>query len=163
MIWLEQIIQGILLGGYYALIASGLSLMFGVMRIINLAHGEFIMLGGYTVVTAVNAGVNIWLAALILAPNDQRHAPALWIEAEHVFELVHRGHRPAGEAHQQVADVQPAPPRVAVDDRLDGDARQRPVLLPALHAGAPRGVGGVQADAQAAHRRRQSGIFPNNC
>ena len=39
MIWLDQILQGTLLGGYYALIACGLSLMFGVMRIINLANG----------------------------------------------------------------------------------------------------------------------------
>ena len=36
----NQIVQGILLGGYYALIASGLSFMFSVMRIINLAHGS---------------------------------------------------------------------------------------------------------------------------
>jgi branched-subunit amino acid ABC-type transport system permease component len=50
------------------LISIGLAIIFGMMRVINLAHGEFIMLGGYTVVTAVNAGVNIWLAALVLAP-----------------------------------------------------------------------------------------------
>jgi branched-subunit amino acid ABC-type transport system permease component len=42
--------------------------IFGMMRVINLAHGEFIMLGGYAVVTAVNAGINVWLASLILAP-----------------------------------------------------------------------------------------------
>jgi branched-subunit amino acid ABC-type transport system permease component len=50
------------------LISIGLAIIFGMMRVINLAHGEFIMLGGYTVVTAVNAGVNIWLASLVLAP-----------------------------------------------------------------------------------------------
>ena len=46
MIWLNQIIQGVLLGGYYALIACGLSFMFSVMRIINLAHGSLADPGG---------------------------------------------------------------------------------------------------------------------
>ena len=41
MIWVTQLINGVLLGGYYALLACGLSFMFGVMRIINLAHGDF--------------------------------------------------------------------------------------------------------------------------
>ena len=49
MIWIGQIVQGTLLGGYYALIACGLSLMFGVMRIINLAHGDFAVLGAFVV------------------------------------------------------------------------------------------------------------------
>jgi branched-chain amino acid transport system permease protein len=47
MIWINQIIQGILLGGYYALIASGLSFMFGVMRVINLAHGALAVLAAF--------------------------------------------------------------------------------------------------------------------
>jgi branched-chain amino acid transport system permease protein len=49
VIWVDQIIQGILLGGYYALLACGLSLMFGVMRIINLAHGDLAVLGAFLV------------------------------------------------------------------------------------------------------------------
>ena len=40
MIWFTQLLNGVLLGGYYALLACGLSFMFGVMRIINLAHGD---------------------------------------------------------------------------------------------------------------------------
>ena len=44
---INQIIQGILLGGYYALIACGLSFMFSVMRIINLAHGSLAVLAAY--------------------------------------------------------------------------------------------------------------------
>ena len=47
LIFLNQIIQGVLLGGYYALIACGLSFMFGVMRIINLAHGSLAVLAAY--------------------------------------------------------------------------------------------------------------------
>lgn len=51
-----------------ALISVGLAIVFGMMRVVNLAHGEFLMLGGYTVVVATNAGVNMWLAMLVLAP-----------------------------------------------------------------------------------------------
>lgn len=49
MIWVNAVIAGILLGGLYALFACGLSLMFGVMRIINLAHGDLAVLGAYVV------------------------------------------------------------------------------------------------------------------
>jgi branched-chain amino acid transport system permease protein len=49
MIWVNQVIQGVLLGGYYALIACGLSFMFGVMRIINLAHGDLAILAAFMV------------------------------------------------------------------------------------------------------------------
>ena len=60
-----QILYGI---ANLALISLGLAIVFGMMRVINLAHGEFLMLGGYTVVVATNNGVNIWFAMLILAP-----------------------------------------------------------------------------------------------
>ncbi len=50
------------------LIAAGLAIIFGMMRVINIAHGEFIMLGGYTVVLTTKLGVNIWFAMLVLAP-----------------------------------------------------------------------------------------------
>lgn len=47
MTWVNQIVQGILLGGYYAILATGLSLLFGVMRIVNLAHGDLAVLGAF--------------------------------------------------------------------------------------------------------------------
>jgi branched-chain amino acid transport system permease protein len=47
MVWTNQIIQGVLLGGYYALIACGLSFMFSVMRIINLAHGSLSIVAAF--------------------------------------------------------------------------------------------------------------------
>jgi len=47
VIWINQILQGLLLGGYYALLASGLSFMFGVLRIINLAHGSLAVVSAY--------------------------------------------------------------------------------------------------------------------
>ena len=50
------------------LVSLGLAIIFGMMRIINLAHGEFLMLGAYTTVLAANHGVNIWVAMLVLSP-----------------------------------------------------------------------------------------------
>ena len=50
------------------LINLGLAVIFGMMRVINFAHGEFIMLGGYTTVMATRQGVNVWVAMLVLAP-----------------------------------------------------------------------------------------------
>jgi branched-chain amino acid transport system permease protein len=51
--WLNVIVSGTLLGGFYALFACGLSLMFGVMKIINLAHGDMAVVAGYTAVFLV--------------------------------------------------------------------------------------------------------------
>jgi branched-subunit amino acid ABC-type transport system permease component len=65
VIVIDQIVTSI---ASLLLISIGLAVIFGMMRVINLAHGEFIMLGGYTVVTAVNAGINVWVASLVLAP-----------------------------------------------------------------------------------------------
>lgn len=50
------------------LISLGLAVIFGMMRVINLAHGEFLMLGAYATVVSTNAGVNIWVAMLVVAP-----------------------------------------------------------------------------------------------
>lgn len=50
------------------LISAGLAVVFGMMKVINLAHGEFMMMGGYATITAVNLGVNVFVAMLIIAP-----------------------------------------------------------------------------------------------
>src|SRR5205814_7781036 len=55
MSWVNAVVQGVLLGGLYALFACGLSLLFGVMRVINLAHGDLAVLAAYLAVLAVPA------------------------------------------------------------------------------------------------------------
>ncbi len=63
------IVQGVLLGGYYALLACGLSLMFGVMRIINLAHGDLAILSAFLVFSISDyAGISPFLALLAVLP-----------------------------------------------------------------------------------------------
>ena len=54
MTWVNAVVQGVLLGGLYALFACGLSLLFGVMRIINLAHGDLALLGTFMVFAVVD-------------------------------------------------------------------------------------------------------------
>src|SRR5256885_17189458 len=51
-----------------ALISVGLAIIFGMMRVINLAHGEFLMLGGYAAIVATSHGISIWLSMLVVAP-----------------------------------------------------------------------------------------------
>ena len=66
---LDTLIQGLLLGGLYALFALGLSLMFGVMRLTNIAHGDFIVLAGFAGVLVAGAlGGQAWPAALLVIP-----------------------------------------------------------------------------------------------
>lgn len=50
------------------LTSLGLAIVFGMMRVINFAHGEFLMLGGYTFVLSVHAGLNLWIAMFVVAP-----------------------------------------------------------------------------------------------
>jgi branched-chain amino acid transport system permease protein len=67
--WVNTIIQGALVGGLYALFAAGLSLMFGVMRIINIAHGDFIVLSAYFGVVVVTVfGWSPFVALAIVVP-----------------------------------------------------------------------------------------------
>ena len=69
MIWVDTILQGILLGGLYALFAAGLSLVFGIMRLVNLAHGDLIVMGAYLILLLVTLlELSPFLAALIAMP-----------------------------------------------------------------------------------------------
>ena len=69
MDWINSIVQGILLGGLYAMIAAGLSLIFGVMRLVNIAHGDLIILAAYLGLTVTMAlGIYPLLALAIVVP-----------------------------------------------------------------------------------------------
>ena len=50
------------------IISAGLAVIFGMMKVINLAHGEFMMLGAYAVIAALKVGINLWVAMFIVAP-----------------------------------------------------------------------------------------------
>jgi branched-chain amino acid transport system permease protein len=60
-----QLLNGISLAGLLFFLASGLTLVFGLMRIVNLAHGGFYLIGGYLGLTIVTATGNFWLALLV--------------------------------------------------------------------------------------------------
>ncbi len=68
MIWVNAVLQGVLLGGLYALFACGLSLMFGVMKVINLAHGDLAVVAAYTAlgVVAVTHLPAVWSFVLVV-------------------------------------------------------------------------------------------------
>lgn len=69
MVWVNAIVQGILVGGLYALFAAGLSLIFGVMRLVNIAHGDLIVLAAYVALTCVSlTDMNPLAAIFIVAP-----------------------------------------------------------------------------------------------
>jgi branched-chain amino acid transport system permease protein len=71
--WIDTIVQGVLLGGLYALFAMGQSLMFGVMRLTNVAHGDFIILAAFAAFSLAMAvglppGAAPWMAMGLLLP-----------------------------------------------------------------------------------------------
>ena len=69
MDWVNAIVQGVLLGGLYALFAAGLSLIFGVMRLVNIAHGDLIVLAAYIALVVVQAtGLHPLASAIIVVP-----------------------------------------------------------------------------------------------
>jgi urea transport system permease protein len=53
---------------FLVLTSAGLAIVFGMMRVINLAHGEFVMLGGYTTIACSRAGIDIYVAMLVISP-----------------------------------------------------------------------------------------------
>ena len=69
MEWVNAIVQGVLLGGLYALFAAGLSLIFGVMRLVNIAHGDLVVLAAYIALVIVQAtGLHPLASAIIVVP-----------------------------------------------------------------------------------------------
>lgn len=69
MILLQQLVLGLLIGGLYGLAAAGLSLVFGVLRVLNVAHGELIMLGGYGAFWLFAlAGMDPFAALVVVVP-----------------------------------------------------------------------------------------------
>src|ERR1700744_1358477 len=69
MAWVNAIIQGVLTGGLYALFACGLSLLFGVMKVVNLAHGDLAVVAGYIgvgIITVTHLPV-LWAIPVVVA------------------------------------------------------------------------------------------------
>lgn len=65
----NTLVQGILVGGLYALFAAGLGLIFGVMRMVNIAHGDLIVLAAYVAMVVVNAtGLHPLLTLIVVVP-----------------------------------------------------------------------------------------------
>lgn len=65
---METLLQGLILGGLYALFALGQSLIFGVMRMTNTAHGDFIILGSFIALSLAMLGMSPWLALCVTLP-----------------------------------------------------------------------------------------------
>ncbi len=69
MVWVNTIVQGLLIGGLYAMFAAGLSLIFGVMRLVNIAHGDLTVLAAYVAYMIVSAtGVNPFVSIILVVP-----------------------------------------------------------------------------------------------
>src|SRR6476660_7004383 len=66
--WVDTLLQGILLGGLYSLYATGLSVIFGIMRLVNLAHGDLIVVGAFLILAATSAGVPLIVACAVVVP-----------------------------------------------------------------------------------------------
>ena len=69
MEWINAIVQGVLLGGLYALFAAGLSLIFGVMRLVNIAHGDLIVLAAFFGLTMTTSlGLDPFISIMLVVP-----------------------------------------------------------------------------------------------
>lgn len=69
MVWINAVVQGLLLGGAYALLACGLSLMFGVMKVVNLAHGVLAVAAAYLAMTVIeHTGIPALVSLVLVVP-----------------------------------------------------------------------------------------------
>jgi branched-chain amino acid transport system permease protein len=67
--WINVILQGVLIGGLYAMFAAGLSLIFGVMRLVNIAHGDLIVLAAYVALMVTETlGIDPLISLIVVAP-----------------------------------------------------------------------------------------------
>lgn len=67
--WINTLLQGVLIGGLYSLFATGLALSFGVMRMINIAHGDFAILAAFAAIAVVEPlGLNPFVVMLVIVP-----------------------------------------------------------------------------------------------
>ena len=83
MTWANAVVQGLLLGGLFALFATGLSLAFGIMRFVNLAHGDLAVLAAFLAVSTTAAlDVNPFVALLVIVPG---FALGGYVLQRHVF------------------------------------------------------------------------------
>ena len=62
--FIQQAINAVSIGSLYALMAIGLAMVFGILRLINFAHGDLIMVGSYAALMLLGAGLPFWLAAM---------------------------------------------------------------------------------------------------
>lgn len=62
---IQTLLDGLMVGGLYATVAVGVTLVFGIMGILNFAHGQMVMLGAYTAFFVVSAGLGFWPALVI--------------------------------------------------------------------------------------------------
>jgi branched-chain amino acid transport system permease protein len=92
--WVDTVLQGVLLGGLYALFATGLSVIFGVMRLVNLAHGDFSILAAFLAVVAVQTLALNPLVALVLVVPIMA-ALGWWLQRLVLNRLLGRGILPA--------------------------------------------------------------------
>lgn len=83
MDWVNAVVQGVLLGGLFALFATGLSLAFGIMRFVNLAHGDLAIVAAFLAVSTTAAlDVNAFVSLLVIVPG---FALAGYVLQRHVF------------------------------------------------------------------------------
>ena len=68
---------------FLALTSAGLAVVFGMMRVINLAHGEFVMVGGYTTIACFHAGLDICFSMLVVAPLKNSSLSPLPMSTRH--------------------------------------------------------------------------------
>ena len=67
--WVNSILQGVLTGGLYALFATGLAIIFGVMRLVNITHGDFIVLAAFVALVVVEGtGVGPFVSLIAVIP-----------------------------------------------------------------------------------------------